>query len=141
MKLTIHCSTHHGAQEECWSGPGLWDRGARCGHLQLVGTQRLGRKTLEVQGWGPAGVLVCWEPADWQLSPGAVGLKQPGWGEGPRLGCAAGAGSAGSAAGGPSSQRTLTAPCGTTGGRPAAAAAGTPTAHATTPVDQTDTTV
>lgn len=55
-----------------------------------------------------------------------VGLKQPGWGEGPRLGCAAGAGSAGSAAGGPSSQRTLTAPCGKTGGPPAVAAAGTP---------------
>lgn len=54
----------HGAREECWSGPGLWDRGVKCGHLQLVGTQRLGRKTLGVQGWGPAGVLVCWELAD-----------------------------------------------------------------------------
>ena len=54
------------------------------------------------------------------------GLRQPGWSEGPRPGCAAGAESAGNAAGEPSSQHILTAPCGRTDGQPAAAAADTP---------------
>lgn len=58
-----------------------------------------------------------------------VGLRQPGWSEARLPGCAAGAESAGNAAGEPSSQHILTAPCGTTDGLPAAAAAGTPAAH------------
>lgn len=82
-----------------------------------------------MQGWGPAAVLVCWELADLRPGLGVVGLKQPGWDECPRLGCAAGAESAGSVAGEPSSQRISTAPCGKTDGQPAAAAAGTPATH------------
>lgn len=103
--------------------------GARCGHPEVAGTQEPGQKRLEVQGWGPAAVLVCWELADLQLSLGLAGLLQPGWSEFPLLGCAVGAESAGSAAGELSSQRISTAPCGTTDGQPAAAAAGTPTTH------------
>lgn len=82
-----------------------------------------------MQGWGPAAALVCWELADLQWDLGVAGLLQPGWNEDPRLGCAAGAESAGSAAGELSSQRISTAPCGKTDGQPAAAAAGTPAAH------------
>lgn len=80
-------------------------------------------------GWGPAAALVCWELAGLRWSPGVAGLRRPGWSEGPRPGCAAGAGSAGSAAGGPSSQHISAAPCGRTDGQPAAADAGTPTTH------------
>lgn len=54
-------------------------------------------------------------------------LGRPGWRGGLRPGCAAGAESAGSAAGGPSSRHISTVPCGRTDGRPAAADAGTPT--------------
>lgn len=100
---------------------------ARCEHPEKVGTQGLGQKLrLGARGWGPAVALVCWELADLRLGPGAAGLRQPGWHEDPRPGCAAGAESAGSAAGGPSSRRTSTAPCGRTDGQPAAADAGTP---------------
>lgn len=82
-----------------------------------------------MRGWGPAVVLVCWALADLRPGPGAADLMRPGWNEGPRPGCAAGAGSAGSAAVGLSSQRISTAPCGKTDGQPAAAAAGTPTTN------------
>lgn len=74
-------------------------------------------------------VLVCWELADLKTGPGPADLVRPGWNEGPRPGCAAGAESAGSAADGLSSQRISTAPCGKTDDQPAAAAAGTPTTH------------
>lgn len=58
-----------------------------------------------------------------------AGPGQPGWCGGPQLGCAAGAESAGSAADALSFLRTSAAPCGRTGGRRAAAAAGTPAAN------------
>lgn len=77
------------------------------------------------QDWGPPGELVCWELADSPPGLGVAALRRPGWSEGLRTGCAAGAGSAESAAGEPSSQRISAAPCGRTGGQPAAAAAGT----------------
>lgn len=93
----------------------------------MVGTQEPGRRRLEEQGWRPAAVLVCWELAGSLPGPGVAGPRQPGWNEGPRPGCAAGAESAGNAAGELSSQRTSTAPCGKTDGRPAVAVAGTPT--------------
>lgn len=94
----------------------------------MVGTQGPGQR-LEVQGWGPAAALVCWELADLRSDPGVAVLEQPGWHEGPRPGCAAGAESAGSAAGGLSSRHISTAPCGRTDGQPAAADVGTPTTH------------
>lgn len=93
----------------------------------MAGTQEQGQKRLEAQGWGQAATLVCWELSDRRSGPGVVGLRQPGWNEGPRPGCAAGAGSAGSAAGGPSSRHTSAAPCERTGGQRAAADAGIPT--------------
>lgn len=110
-------------------GPVLEDRGARCEHPVVSGTQEPGRKRLEARDWGQAAALVCWELAELRSGPGVGGLKWPGWNESPRPGCAAGAESAGSAADGPSSQRISTAPCGRTGGQPAAADAGIPTAQ------------
>ena len=104
-------------------------KGARCEHPEVVGPQEPGQKRLEARGWGPAAALVCWELVGSRSGPGVVGPSRPGWHEGPRSGCAAGAESAGSAAGGPSSQRTLAAPCGRTDGLPAAVDAGTPTTH------------
>lgn len=98
----------------------------------MVGTQELGQKRLEARGWGPAAALVYWELAELRSGPGVGGLRRPGWNEGLLPDCAAGAESAGSAVGGPSSQRILTAPCGRTDGQPAAADAGTPTAHTDT---------
>lgn len=94
--------------------------------LEVAGTREQGQRWLEGRGWGRTAALVCWEVAGLRSSPGVGGLRQPGWNEGPRPGCAAGAGSAGSAAGGPSSQRISAAPCGRTDGQPAAADAGTP---------------
>lgn len=70
--------------------------------------------------------LVCWEQADWHSGLGVAGLRLPGWSEGLQAGCAAGAESAESAAGEPSSQRISAAPCGRTDGQPAAAVAGIP---------------
>ena len=104
-------------------------RGARCEHPEAAGTQEPGQKKLEAPGWQPAVVLVCWELADLLPGPGVLGLRPPGWNEGPRPGCAAGAGSVESVAGEPSSQRISVAPCEKTDGQPAAAAAGTPTTH------------
>lgn len=98
----------------------------RCERSGEAGTQRPGQRRLVVQGWGPAAALVCWELAGLQLPLGLAGLRLPGWNEDPRPGCAAGAESAGSAAGEPSSQRISAAPCGRTDGQPAAAAADTP---------------
>lgn len=95
----------------------------------MAGTPELGPKRLVVRGLGPAEALVCWGLAELQPNLGVVALVWPGWREGPRPGCAAGAGSAGSAAGEPSFQRISAAPCGRTDGQPAAADAGTPTAH------------
>lgn len=104
-------------------------RGARCEPPGLVGSQELGQKRLEGRGWGPAVALVYWELVDLRLAPGAAEQGRPGWNVGPRPGCAAGVESAGSAAGGPSSQRISAAPCGRTDGQPAAADAGTPTTN------------
>lgn len=82
-----------------------------------------------MQGWGLAVALVCWELADLQPSLGVAGPRWPGWNEDPLTGCAAGAESAGSAAGEPSSQRISAAPCERTDGQPAAADAGIPAAQ------------
>lgn len=109
--------------------PGLEDKGARCERPEVAEAQEPGRRRLEGRDWGQAAAPVCWELAEWRSGPGALGLKRPGWSEGPRSGCAAGVGSAGSAAGGPSSRRISAAPCGRTGGQPAAADAGIPTAQ------------
>lgn len=98
-------------------------------HPVVSGTQELGQKRLEARDWGLVAVLLCWGLSELRSGPGVVGLKSPGWNESPRPGCAAGAESAGSAADGPSSQHISIAPCGRTGGQPAAADAGTPTAQ------------
>lgn len=71
-------------------------------------------------------MLVCLEPAGLQPGP-EVGLQtRLGCCGYPQPCCAAGAGSAGSAADELSSLHISTAPCGKTDGRPAAAAADTP---------------
>lgn len=56
------------------------------------------------RGWEQAAEPPRWR-ADEECS-GVVGPRRPGWSENPQSGCAAGAGSAGSAADGPSSRRT-----------------------------------
>lgn len=96
---------------------------------EMAGTQEPEQMRLEELGWGQAAAPVCWELDESCSGPGALGLKRPGWNEDPQPGCAAGAEFAGSAADAPSSQRILAAPCGMTGGQPAAADAGIPAAH------------
>lgn len=102
---------------------------ARCERLVVAGTRELGLKRLVVLGWGLAVALVCWELADLRSGLEVPGPRWPEWSEGPLPGYVAGAESAGSAAGEPSSQRISAAPCGRTDGQPAVAAAGTPTAQ------------
>lgn len=73
---------------------------------EQAGIQRPEQTRLEGQGWGPAAVPPRRRADEECSEPGEVGLRRPGWNEDPRSGFAAGAGSDGSAAGGPSSRRT-----------------------------------
>lgn len=73
---------------------------------EQAGIRGPGQTGLEGRGWETAAVLPRWRADEECSDPGEVGLRRPGWNEDPRSGFAAGAGSAGSAAGGPSSPRT-----------------------------------
>lgn len=75
-------------------------------NCEQAGIQRPEQTRLGGQGWELAAVPPRWRADEEYSEPGEVGLRRPGWNEDPRSGFAAGAGSAGSAAGGPSSQRT-----------------------------------
>lgn len=85
--------------------PGSEGEEETCEHSEVFGAQEPGQMRPPVQGWQPAAVLVCWGLAELLSRPAAAGLKTPGWSGFRRPGCAAGAGSAGSAAVEPSSQR------------------------------------
>lgn len=79
-----------------------------------------------MQGWGLSGGQGCWGQVGWVSGSVEWGQWRPGQGGDRRSGCAAGAGSAESAAGAPASLHTSAVPCGRTDGQPAAAASGTP---------------
>lgn len=96
---------------------------------EQAGIRKPEQTRLEGQGWEPSAGPPGWGEDVKCSDPGEAGLRRPGWNEKPRSGFAAGAGSAESVAGGPSSRHTLAAPCGRTDGQPVAADAGTPAAQ------------